>query len=369
MSDETRDAPHPEAKRTDEEADKKPYRYPLKRVHWRFPDPDYTGDMFVWDIDNTYLRTNFSSWAGLMRIPFESAEDKVNVGGTSALLKELRHGAGAANEKCPIYFISASPPQLAKVIEEKMALDGFEHDGIVFKDQMANIRRGHFRKLREQYGFKLSALLANRKRFPLRAREYLFGDDSESDASIYSLYADIAGGRLRGASLVATLANLGVGEEDVAHIAALAEELPEYDPVQKIFIHLEKKTPHDQFAIFGSDLIATYDSFELALALYAEDKIRLNGMMRVGTELLQDFGFTDLDLLKSFFRCHRHGILNTRQMVKLTPTLRTAEILPAEFAFEPLKGWEKRLKDAEAARATAQPDRFRTPEKFLTIAG
>ena len=46
MSDETRDAPHPEAKRTDEEADKKPYRYPLKRVHWRFPDPDYTGDMF-----------------------------------------------------------------------------------------------------------------------------------------------------------------------------------------------------------------------------------------------------------------------------------------------------------------------------------
>ena len=144
------------ARPKDREAEREPYKYPLQRVHWRYPDPEYEGDIFVWDIDNTYIKTDFSSLTGLMRIPFESAEDKVNVSGTAALLRELRNGPGTGNEKKPIYFISASPPQLAKVLEEKMELDDIRHDGITFKDQMRNLRRGKFRKLREQYAFKLT---------------------------------------------------------------------------------------------------------------------------------------------------------------------------------------------------------------------
>ncbi|MBZ0253503.1 MAG: hypothetical protein K8I02_09200, partial [Candidatus Methylomirabilis sp.] len=340
-----------------------PYRYPLKRVHWRFPDPDYDGDIFIWDIDNTYIRTDFSSLTGLMRIPFESATDKVNVSGTAALLRELRRGSGKSNAKNPLYFISASPPQLAKVLEEKLELDNVEHEGITFKDQLSNLRRGSFRKLREQYGFKLSALLANRAKFPPKARETLFGDDSESDASIYSLYADICGGRLRAENLEATLANLGVGVEDVAYIVDLAEKLPDYDPVDKIYIHLEKKTPAKDFAVYGPRLVPTRDSFQTALALFADGRISLGGMVRVGEELLKDFGFSTLDLLRSVFDLYQRGILTAKQMVKLTPTLRTSELLPPEFAFEPLKGWDK-AKEPEAV--AEPPDRFRTPERFLT---
>ena len=34
-----------------------------------------------WDLDKTYLRSEFDTLRGLVRIPFEHAEDKVNVPG------------------------------------------------------------------------------------------------------------------------------------------------------------------------------------------------------------------------------------------------------------------------------------------------
>ena len=58
-----------------------------------------------------------------------------------------------------IYFVSASPPQIGQAIKEKLALDGIEYDGIVFKDQLQHLVRGKFRHLREQVGYKLTELL------------------------------------------------------------------------------------------------------------------------------------------------------------------------------------------------------------------
>src|SRR6185503_12787644 len=95
-----------------------------------------------------------------------------------------------------VYFISASPSQIAKSIKDKLALDGVDYDGIIFKNQLQHIMRGKFRHLREQVGFKLTELLKARPSFPPQATEVLFGDDWESDPIIYSLYADTVSGRL-----------------------------------------------------------------------------------------------------------------------------------------------------------------------------
>ena len=42
----------------------------------------FTGDLFVWDIDKTYLVSEFDSFKGLLSIPFEFAIDKRNIAGT-----------------------------------------------------------------------------------------------------------------------------------------------------------------------------------------------------------------------------------------------------------------------------------------------
>ena len=44
---------------------------------------------YRWDLDKTYLDTHFESLSELVRIPFQDAEDKVNVPGSAALLREL----------------------------------------------------------------------------------------------------------------------------------------------------------------------------------------------------------------------------------------------------------------------------------------
>jgi phosphatidate phosphatase APP1 len=140
-----------------------------------------------WDLDKTYLRSEFDSLRQMLRTAFERAEDKVDVPGVAEVLKALKAAAVRQGRTALVYFVSASPPQIGKAIEQKLALDGVPYDGIVFKDQLANIRQGKLRNLREHVGFKLIELLRGRLAAPAAARELLFGDDWESDSLIYSL--------------------------------------------------------------------------------------------------------------------------------------------------------------------------------------
>ena len=103
--------------------------------------------------------------------------DKRAIPGTPALLKGIRRGVGPTHQQTPLYFVSASPPQLRQVIERKMLADGVEPDGITFKDQFHHILRGRPDQLRNHVGYKLAALLLNRRAHPIGSREYLYGDD------------------------------------------------------------------------------------------------------------------------------------------------------------------------------------------------
>ena len=163
-----------------------------------------------WDLDKTYLRSEFDSIRQLVRTALERGEDKVNVPGVVELIKSIRDAATAHHRTALIHFLSASPPQIGKAIRDKLALDGVPYDGIVFKDQLRHLRRGKLRNLREHVGFKLAELLRVRLDVPLEARELLFGDDWESDSLIYSLYADILAVRLAPERLVPILRRIRV---------------------------------------------------------------------------------------------------------------------------------------------------------------
>ncbi|RME51574.1 MAG: hypothetical protein D6795_08125 [Deltaproteobacteria bacterium] len=284
--------------------------------------------VFRWDIDKTYLATDFESVRGLIRILFEEARDKVNVPGSAALLRELQHGPFLWPQHNPIYFISASPPQLRRVLIEKMRLDGIEPAGVSLKDNLRNIRRGRFSQIREQIGYKLIELLEGRTRFRRHAPETLFGDDSESDAHIYTLYAEIAAGRLSGVRLDERLEALGVSEENRREIRRIKRRIIDFDPVERIYIHLTKRTPPERFAKYAPRLVAVRNFFQAALSLYQDGRISFPGVVRVAREMIEDFGFTPLDFVKSFAELLERGVLAPRWLPLLSAPLIRNGVFP-----------------------------------------
>ena len=115
-----------------------PFRYPLERTNERTFPPDFDDKVFVWDIDKTYLASDFESFKGLLSIPFEFAVDKRVIAGADVILRALRRGVDPGHEASqPLYFISASPVQMRGVIERKMTDDGVEYDGLFIFEENA----------------------------------------------------------------------------------------------------------------------------------------------------------------------------------------------------------------------------------------
>jgi hypothetical protein len=265
--------------------------------------------VYRWDLDKTYLKSDVESLTKMMRVPFERAEDKIDEPGVVALMRALRAGARAEGRRVLVYFVSASPPQIGRAIREKLALDGVEIDGIVFKDQLQHIVRGRFRFLREQIGFKLAELLKARLAAPPDAIEYLFGDDWESDSLCYSLYADVVAGRLDHQALGDILVRLRIDPARLVEIRALARRMPAVDAVRRIFINLERRTPPGRFRSFGERLVPTFNYFQTALVLHEEGMVPLAAVVGVGHSLIDRATYTRGQLRNSLDDLVRRGHL------------------------------------------------------------
>lgn len=261
--------------------------------------------VFRLDLDKTYLATRFESLRGLLRIPFEDAADKKHLPGVPELVQALRRVAEEQALHPQVFFLSASPPQLGNVIREKLANDGVTVDGIVFKDQLRNLVRGHWRSLREQVGYKLVELLESRVAGDRPPTEILFGDDWESDPVIYSLYADVLNGRLNASTLRGYLDRLSVGRRQGARILGAVETLAVAsggaEVVERIFIRLEKRTPPSAFHVFGSRLVPTFNYLQTAAVLFEHERMDLGGVavvaeaIRLSTGVGSDSLRTSLD--------------------------------------------------------------------------
>jgi hypothetical protein len=283
--------------------------------------------VFYWDLDKTYLKSEFETLRELVRIPFEKPEHKVAVPGVASLIRGLRDVASQAGREIRITFISASPPQIAKAIKEKLALDGIAYDGIVFKDQLQHLVRGKFRNLREQVGFKLTELLKSRPAMP-DAREVLFGDDWESDPIIYSLYADTVAGRLAPAELDDILAAIGVDPLLIAEAKQLAAAVTPADAVARIYINLERRTPPSTFHRFGPRLVPTFNYLQTAACLFQDGHLTLPAVAAVARSLIDASGYTPERLANSLADIERRGHLHPPSAIAVRAYLAAQAALP-----------------------------------------
>ncbi|MBK8480222.1 MAG: hypothetical protein IPL40_03440 [Proteobacteria bacterium] len=259
--------------------------FPVDRVNYRSFASDWAGEVFVCDIDRTYLATRFSTLKGLLRIPFESAVDKVAIAGMAPLLKEVRRGPAAQSRHTPLYFVSASPAELRPVIERKMLLDGLEYDGTTFKSWSGVARGLRPSRLREQLGYKLTALLQARLELPLGAHEVLLGDDTECDALAAAIYADLLSGRLASAQAPGLLVRQGVLAADAEAIAELSAQVGQGRGVAAAFIRLELRQPRDLIE-YAPWVQPVRGALQMAAALFGRGSIGLRGLVRVAAELL-----------------------------------------------------------------------------------
>ncbi|MBM4266835.1 MAG: hypothetical protein FJ144_09520 [Deltaproteobacteria bacterium] len=266
---------------------------------------------FRWDLDKTYLRTEFESLRKMVRIPFEAGADKVHLPGVPQLIQGLRRCASERGERPFVFFLSASPPQIGAAIREKLALDGIEYDGLTFKDQLRNLVRGHWRSLREQVGYKLGELLRARAAGPAATREVLFGDDWESDPLIYTLYADVLAGTLDDDILARILEAVGVQRRDVEGIQTAARLVHGTAPggVARIYINLERRTPPSQFQMFGARIVPTFNYLQAAASLFEAGALDSAALVEVARAIVLGAGDSSHRLRNSIDDLTRRGHL------------------------------------------------------------
>ena len=144
------------------------------------------------------------------------------------------------------------------VLSDKLQLDGVDFEGFVLKDNLGNLLRGRFRALKEQVGYKLPALLRARGRADQESRETLFGDDAERDAFVYMLYGELLAERVPPDILEEVLDIAGVYPDCREAIYSALNALDPCDPVERIIIHLDRKSPPIRFDAYGPRVVPVY---------------------------------------------------------------------------------------------------------------
>lgn len=255
--------------------------------------------IFRWDLDKTYLATDFDSIGDLLRTFAQKPEEKANIPGADALLRELLRARPDADARRIVTFISGSPQQMRDVLEAKLRLDGIDPAFFVLKPNLRNLLRGRFRALRGQIGYKLQALLDLRRRTPL-APETLFGDDAEQDAFIYSLYADATEGRIGRALVKDLLKQARVYPDTIETILQLLKDNTLEANAKRIFINLERHSPTAQFVPYGGRLVPIHNYFQAALVLFADGTLDGAAILRVAFDMTHRHHFSPAMLANSF---------------------------------------------------------------------
>lgn len=248
--------------------------------------------IFRWDLDKTYLKTEFASVRDLVRTARTPAEGRENIPGSAALMRAIRSSApdGFAHQ---VFFISGSPNQMRGVLEKKFAIDGFSPDGFVLKPTVGNFFRGRFRAIRGQIAYKLGELITSRAEAPIGTSETLFGDDAENDAFIYSLYAELLAGTVELDALKTILKKAGAYGDQIDQIADGLEAIVHERAVRRIIIHLDQRTPPAAFAPYFPLLVPIYNHLQTAIVLYLDDTVGPNTICAVAEELLAAYKFDD----------------------------------------------------------------------------
>lgn len=290
-------------------------------------------EVFVWDLDKTYLDTSWGSLRELWRTAIEKAFQKRNVPGTGSLVRALKgtwEEAGGSRP-FPIFFITASPPQIEDRIREKLDLDEILPLGAFFKDNLKNLKPSRLWRLTAQVGYKLQALLQLRLRLKNNVRQVLWGDDSESDAIIYSLYSDVCARRWSEKDLLAILRGLHVIGEQTDTILDLQDQIPPGDPVEKIYINLATDTDPEYYLKFGRRVVPTYNTFQTSVDLFQDGRLNSDQVVRVAQDMVMNYGFSNEELEFSLDNLVRRQLLGDSTVKEILPRLKAQALFAPDF--------------------------------------
>ncbi len=269
--------------------------------------------IYRWDLDKTYLDTDLRLHR-IWKIPFEAPSAKRNVPGAVRLLKELMAGQDPSG-RAKVTFISASPHQLRRSIEAKFRYDDIYPDQLYLKPNLQNLIQLRWKALREHVGYKLPLLLEARVGVPSSIRETCFGDDAESDALIYSLYADLVAGRIGDFTLTRMLHAVGAYEDAVVRARSARRKIVPADALQSIFIHMTVGNDPDVFRPFGPRVIPVHSYFQAALCLFGQEHLTAAAVVNVAHDMIANYGFTAARLAEDFKDILRRGFF-TRESAK-----------------------------------------------------
>jgi hypothetical protein len=275
-----------------------------------------------WDLDKTYLRTEFDTLRDLVRTALERPDQKQTNPGASTLLREMVR-AGVS-----VHILSGSPEQMRRRLEDKLRLDGIAWDSFTLKPNLKNVLRLRFRAVKDQLGYKLPALLHGRAALSSQGlddrglrRETLFGDDAEADAFVYSLYADFLSDRVSEETLHEVLRR-GRAYQDVIETAMAAARAIEHgDIVERIFIHLERQTPPDDFREYGGRVVPFYNYLQAAFVSQEDGRLPADAVLRVAVELVVEHHFDGDALARSYRDLVRRGHLRGVCVIDLADAL------------------------------------------------
>lgn len=261
-----------------------------------------------WDLDKTYLRTDFDTARDLIRTALQRPDQKRTVPGAAVLLRELGRSA------VETHILSGSPEQLRSRLEDKLRIDGARWASLTLKPNLENILRMRWRALRGQLGYKLPSLLRRRCELPHQRgadgeliREALLGDDAEADAFVYSLYADVCAGVV-GMEELADILRLGQCYDDtVADTLRFAGYVEKGEVVERILIHLDRQSSPIDFRVYGPRVVPFYNYLQAAFVLHEDGRISARSVLRVARELILVHNFDADALARSYMDLSRRG--------------------------------------------------------------
>jgi hypothetical protein len=293
-----------------------------------------------WDLDKTYLRTDFDTVRDLVRTAFERADEKRTNPGAATLLREMAR-AGVS-----IHILSGSPEQMRRRLEDKLRLDGITWDTFTLKPNLQNVLRLRFRALRDQLGYKLPALLHSRTTAGdafAGARETLFGDDAEADAFVYSIYADVMSGRIGEELLRAIGARGRIYEDILVQMLASVRLISGEDVVERILIHLERQTPPSDFHVYGRRVVPFYNYLQAAFVVHEDGRLPADGVLRVATEMVTQHRFDGDALARSYADLGKRGHLAGTNVPDIAQALSHWEAEGGVLALPELRAMVDRL--------------------------
>jgi hypothetical protein len=264
-----------------------------------------------WDLDKTYLRTDFDTLRDIVRTALERPDEKRTNPGAATLMREMVR-AGVS-----VHILSGSPEQMRRRLEDKLRLDGITWDSFTLKPNLQNLLRLRFRAVRDQLGYKLPALLQARALSvplgsggePTARKETLFGDDAEADAFVYSLYADVLAGRVAEETLIDVCERGRVYPDVIESVLESIRVTDRADVVERILIHLEQQTPPDDFRIYGGRAIPFYNYLQAAFIVHEDGRVPPDAVLRVAVDLVVHHRFDGDGLARSYLDLARRGHL------------------------------------------------------------